>query len=243
MRRHLLFLALIIAYLVPAAGKVTAQNNFMDRLNKNNTALLITDPQNDFLKEGGAAYALVKDNLNQLGTVENIDALFRTAKKAGLAVFVSPHTYFPHDAKWKDRGPLQNTMKQISMFLVSNPVTYKNFEGSGADFLDQYKKYVLDGDTTITSPHKIYGPDSNDLVLQLRKQGIQNVIIGGLAANLCTDSHMRELIESGFNVIMVKDAVGAPGADAYQAALTNYALIANAVFSTDEAINLMDKLN
>lgn len=88
----------------------------------------------------------------------------------------------------------------------------------------------------VTSPHKIYGPDSNDLVLQLRSKGIDTVILAGLAANLCTDSHLRELVESGFKVIVVKDAVAAPGSDAYQAALVNYGLIANAVITTDDAV-------
>ncbi|MDU6724421.1 MAG: isochorismatase family protein, partial [Streptococcus mitis] len=50
------------------------------------------------------------------------------------------------------------------------------------------------------------------------------------------DSHMRELIELGYNVIVVNDAVGAPGEEAYQAALTNYGYIANQVLTTEEVI-------
>jgi nicotinamidase-related amidase len=203
------------------------------------TALLITDPQNDFLSETGAAYGLVKDNLKVINTIENIGSLFKAAKNSNIAVFVSPHHYFPHDKKWKHRGALQQTMHEINMFQISDPLNHPDFEGSGADFLAIYKKYIYDGKTTITSPHKIYGPESNDLVLQLRKQGIQTVLVGGMAANLCTDSHMRELIEQGFEVIMIKDAVGAPGDAAYQAALTNYTLIANSVISTKDAIKLM----
>ena len=238
MKKLLLTLTTFVMIITINSG-ASAQNDFLNTLKKSNTALLITDPQNDFLKEGGAAYALVQDNLKKLGTIDNIEALFTASKRAELKVFVSPHTYFPHDATWHNRGPLQRTMDQIDMFRVSDPINRTNFEGSGADFLDRYKKYILDGHTTITSPHKIYGPDSNDLVLQLRKQGIQNVIIGGMAANLCTDSHMRELVENGFNVVMIQDAVGAPGEAAYQAAVTNYSLIANAVISTEEALELL----
>ena len=208
-------------------------------IDKNSTALLITDPQNDFLAETGAAYGLVKDNLKSVGTIDNIDSLFITAKAAKLPVFVSPHGYYPHDDQWKSRGPIQQTMNDIDMFHVSHPINHTKFDNSGADFLPRYKKYIYDGKTTITSPHKVYGPESNDLVLQLRKQGIQTVIVGGMAANLCVDSHMRELVEQGFDVIMVKDAVGAPGDAAYQAALTNYSMIAHAVVSTKDAIKLM----
>jgi nicotinamidase-related amidase len=43
----------------------------------------------------------------------------------------------------------------------------------------------------VTSPHKIYGPESNDLALQLRKHGFDNVILAGMSANLCTESYER----------------------------------------------------
>ena len=64
-------------------------------------------------------------------------------------------------------------------------------------------------------------------------------MLAGLAANLCTDSHLRELVENGFKVVVVKDAVGAPGADAYKAALVNFGFIANAVWTTDDAVKAM----
>ncbi|WMX58809.1 isochorismatase family protein [Peribacillus sp. R9-11] len=69
----------------------------------------------------------------------------------------------------------------------------------------------------MTSPHKIFGPESNDLVLQLRKRGINTVIIGGMNTNLCVDSHMRELVEQEFKVYIVSDATAAPGKDAFNA--------------------------
>jgi len=43
-----------------------------------------------------------------------------------------------------------------------------------ADWLELYKPYIQDGKTIVASPHKVYGPETNDLVLQLRKRGIDN---------------------------------------------------------------------
>jgi len=204
--------------------------------NQSTTAVLITDPQNDFMAETGAAWGLVGKNVTRLGTNDNIARLMRRAKDTDLVVVVSPHSYFDHDDHWHERGPIQSLMNQIDMFKVNGPTSYDGFEGSGADFYEPLKAMINDGETIITSPHKVYGPESNDLVLQLRKRGIQTVILGGFAANLCTDSHMRELMEQGFNVIVIKDAVGAPGEDAYDAAMLNAGMIANAVWSTDEAV-------
>lgn len=91
----------------------------------------------------------------------------------------------------------------------------------------------------ITSPHKIYGPDSNDLVLQLRKRGIDKVILAGMSANLCTESHLRELLEQGFEVVVVSDATAAAQideGDGYEAAMINFRYIANAVWDTEKTV-------
>ena len=75
--------------------------------------------------------------------------------------------------------------------------------------------------------------------MQLRKQKVDQVILAGMSANLCTESHMRELLELGFEVAVVKDATAAPmlpEGDGYLAALTNFRYMANAVWSTEEAV-------
>ena len=59
----------------------------------------------------------------------------------------------------------------------------------------RYKKYILDGKTLICSPHKVFGPEQNDLVLQLRKRKVDQVNLAGMSANLCTQAHMHELLE------------------------------------------------
>ena len=91
----------------------------------------------------------------------------------------------------------------------------------------------------VTSPHKVYGPETNDLVLQLRKRGIDKVVLAGMSANLCVESHMRELLEQGFEVAVVKDATAAakvPEGNGYDAALVNFRFLANTVWSTEEAV-------
>ena len=95
----------------------------------------------------------------------------------------------------------------------------------------------------MTSPHKVYGPDTNDLVLQLRKRGIDRVLLAGMSANLCTESHMRELLEQGFDVTVVSDGTAAAITpelgDGYAAALTNFHFMANAVVDTETAVAVM----
>jgi nuclear transport factor 2 (NTF2) superfamily protein len=173
---------------------------------KGRTALVVTDPQNDFLSPQGVTWGVVGKNVEANNTVENIDTLFMTAKAKGIPVFISPRYYYPHDHGWKFEGALEKLMHDIGMFNRKDPLQTDGFQGSGADWLERYKPYINDGHTTVTSPHKVYGPETNDLVLQLRKQGIDKVVLAGMSANLCTESHMRELLEQGFEVAVVSDA-------------------------------------
>jgi len=208
-------------------------------LNIKRTALVVTDPQVDFLSPKGVTWGVVGESVQQHNTVKNLRRLFEAAKQADMTVAISPHYYYPTDKGWKFEGALEKLMHNIGMFDREGPYTMNGFENSGADFMPEYKKYILDGKTIVTSPHKVYGPEANDLVLQLRKNHVDQVILAGMSANLCVESHLRELLEQGFEVAVVKDATAAakvPEGDGYLAAIINFRYIANAVWSTDEAV-------
>ena len=112
-------------------------------------------------------------------------------------------------AEMEKVGALEVLMHNIKMFDRADALSTDGFEGSGADWLDNYKEYISGGNVVVVSPHKLYGPESNDLALQLRKHGFNKVILAGMSANLCTESHLRELVENGFEVAVVKDATAA----------------------------------
>lgn len=213
-------------------------------INKNDTAVLITDPQNDFLSENGVTWGLVGDSVKENKTIENIERIVKAAKANGFEVFISPHYYYPTDHSWKFGGTVEKMMHEIKMFDRSGALSLDGFSGSGADWLERYKSLIEDGKTIVASPHKVYGPENNDLILQLRKRKISKVILGGMSANLCVEAHLRELLEQGFEVIVVKDATAGARhpelGDGYKAALVNFGYIANAVLSTDEVEKAMN---
>jgi nicotinamidase-related amidase len=203
------------------------------------TALVVTDPQNDFLSPDGVTWGVVGQSVEENNTVENIETLFKTAKAAGIPVFISPHYYYEHDHKWEFEGALEALMHHINMFDRKGALSVEGFEGSGADWLERYKPYIEDGETIVASPHKMYGPENNDLILQLRKRGIDKVILAGMSANLCTEAHLREFLEQGFEVAVVKDGTAAAiveEGNGYEAALVNFRFLANAVWTTEETV-------
>jgi len=212
-------------------------------INKKDTAVVITDPQNDFLSEKGVTWQLVGDSVKENGTIGNIERLFKAAKEHGFEVFISPHYYYPTDHDWQFGGTVEAMMHEINMFDRTGALNLEGFSGSGADWLENYKPFIEDGKTIVCNPHKVYGPENNDLVLQLRKRGINKIILAGMSANLCVEAHLRELLEQGFEVVVVKDATAGARhpelGDGYQAALVNFGYMANGVLSTDETVQAM----
>jgi nicotinamidase-related amidase len=134
-------------------------------------------------------------------------------------------------------------MHEIHMFDRKDALSLDGFRGSGADWLERFKPYIEDGKTVVVNPHKVYGPENNDLALQLRKRGINKVILAGMSANLCVEAHLRELLEQGFEIAVIKDATAGARhpelGDGYAAAIINFGYMANAVLTTDEVVASM----
>jgi nicotinamidase-related amidase len=226
----------------PDPGAARGQQAGMN-VQKVDTAVVFIDPQNDVLSEQGANWGAVGASVTENKTVENMERIFKAAKANGYDVFISPHYFYPTDNGWKFNGPLESDEFRTHTFARSGPLNLTGFPNSGADWLDRFKPYIEDGKTVVVSPHKVFGPQTNDLTLQLRKRGISKVILGGMLANMCVESHLRDLVEQGFEVAIVKDATAGPRhpvwGDGYQAAMINYRFLAHAVWSTDETVRRM----
>lgn len=203
------------------------------------TAIVITDPQNDFLSPEGVTWGVVGESVTKNETVENLETLFKLAKDNGIQVFISPHYYYKHDHTWEFEGALETLMHNINMFDRGDQLNKEGFENSGADWLERYKQYIEQDYVTVVGPHKVFGPEQNDLSLQLRKKKVDKVILAGMSGNLCVEAHMRELIEDGFEVAVVGDATASaivPGLDGNQAAQTNFRMISSHVYTTAELV-------
>jgi len=190
------------------------------------TAIFITDPQNDFLSEGGAAWELVGEQVVADKVVEHQVQLREAAKKVGIPVFYSTHMYTEMDFKnWQSLNAIDKLMFEIDMF----------HQGTwGHDF---HPDLVPDDNTIVMNPHKgLSNFWAGDAVIQLREYGIETLIMTGMSANLCVESHTRDAIENGFDVIIIADATAGAGPLAKKAALINYEFIAHEVTTTEDII-------
>jgi nicotinamidase-related amidase len=204
----------------------------MFKPNPSNTAIVITDPQNDFLSPGGKGYHLTKKIIELYNTLGNLEILISTAMSKGYQLFISPHYIYPHDYSWKFTGAEQEMLLKLRVYQKQNDYT-----SVGADWVPSLKPYILANQTVIATAHKIASPQSNDLVYQLRQHRKEKVILAGVLSNICVESHMRDLIENGFQTAVVYDATAAISEKDFQAAITNYQAFSSATWSTQRAIS------
>ena len=196
------------------------------KIDADSTAVLITDPQIDFLKPESVVWDKVGETVESNAVVDKLRRLRDAASEGGVPVFYSPHEY--EDAEyesWEHLNTIDQIMFDTRMFDVA---------GDGADFVPELEP---DDNTFVLSPHKqLSGFWSNDVQIQLRQRGIDTLVLAGMSANLCVESHLRDAVENGFEVLTVTDATAAAGEEALQAALTNYGFIAHETAETDAVV-------
>ena len=210
---------------------MTKNQEKQKELDLKTTALLIIDPQNDFLSEGGAVWDLVGSEVQKYNVVEKLKQLIQSAKKVGIPTFYSPHYYSENEYQtWNHLNFVDKIMFERKMF---NKGTW------GADF---HSELQPDENTFVFSPHKgLSNFVTGDINTQLRQRDIKTLIIAGMSANLCVDSHVRDAAEYAFNVITVKDATAGAGESATLAAHTNFGFLSDEVVTTAEIVDRLQK--
>ena len=199
-------------------------------LDSKSTALVVIDPQNDFLSDGGVVWDLVGEGVVKNRVVDKLSGLIAKAKAAGVAVVYVPHYYDKEYEAWQNNNFIDRVMFERRMFERGH---------WGSEWHPDLKP---DEETVVCAPHKnLSGFHNSDVDIQLRKRGIDTILLCGMSANLCVESHLRDAEERGYEVIVINDATAAAGEDAYKAALTNYGFIAHESITAEEALRRLEK--
>jgi ureidoacrylate peracid hydrolase len=199
---------------------------------KEKTALLVIDPVNDFLSEGGAAWELTKGTVRSHNVVENLVRVIEAARVQGIPIMFGPMAYTEDDYAEHElhrRSGINRLMFENKMFIAGS---------WGADFHPDLQPH--NGDIVLL-PHKGIDVFETDLPIYLEGRGITHLVITGMTANLCCESTGRHASEAGYDVTFISDAIGSESDRSYEAAIeVNYPLIANVVMTTDEIVDAMN---
>lgn len=197
----------------------------------NTTAVLLTDPYNDFMTPGGKLYDAIKEVADANNTFENLKTVLNLARTEGMKVFILPHhRAHPDDYKgWDHINPSQETAHRLQAFA----------EGSwGGEFNTEYGP--KDGDIMVREHWSFSGFANTDLDELLKQHGIENLICVGMIANACVESTARYGMELGYHVTLVRDATSAFSAEAMHISHdANAPMFAHAVLTTAEVVERM----
>src|SRR5215468_126664 len=97
------------------------------KFDKNDTAIVMIDPQNDVLSETGLGWPLLRESLQENNTIENTERIFKAAKGYGFEVFISPHYFYPVDKGWKFNGALEAVDATSGMFARKGVLNLASF--------------------------------------------------------------------------------------------------------------------
>ena len=198
------------------------------KIDLSKTAFFVTDPQNDFLSETSPAWGLVGPTVIKHKVVEKEKMLKDLAMEIGIPLFYSIHTYHDKDFEQWPKMPLNGIDKIMFENKMFKEGTY------GHEF---HKDLKPDSNTIVMNPHKgLSNFWTGDAAIQLRMYGIETVIMYGMSANMCVESHARDAIENGFELIIIADATAAAGVPAYDAAVINYEFLAHEVVTTEQIV-------
>jgi ureidoacrylate peracid hydrolase len=198
------------------------------------TALLVVDPYNDFISEGGKIWPRIKAVAEANNCVPHMLQVLTAARKAKLRVFYAMHhRYRPGDYEtWKYIAPIQKAAWRNKSF---------EYGTWGGEFRAEFAPEL--GEIVAMEHWCSSGFANTDLDLQLKKHGIRQLIVIGLIAHTCIEATVRYAAELGYEVTVVKDATADYSDEMMHAALdVNMPNYASAIVTTDEIVNAISSL-
>jgi ureidoacrylate peracid hydrolase len=193
------------------------------------TALLVIDPYNDFISEGGKLWSRLKAVAEANGCVLHMSQVLNAARKAGLRVFYALHRrYRPGDYEtWKYIAPVQKAAW-----------SHKTFEHGtwGGEIRSEFAPQP--GEIVALEHWGSSGFANTDLDLLLKRHGIHQLIVIGLIAHTCVEATVRFAAELGYEVTVVRDATASYSDEEMHAALdVNLPNYASAIVTANHVVD------
>lgn len=163
----------------------------------NQTAVILIEFQNEFCKPGGKIYEGVKDEISRIGTIPNAKKLAEGARKKGCLVVHSP---FVFDEGWQSTHCGTGILASAKEGGAFRPNDW------GTALIDEIRP--ADSDVVLKGKRALSGFTNTNLNEMLKQKGIKNVAVCGFLTNVCVEATARTAYDSGYNVIIIKDACG-----------------------------------
>ena len=178
------------------------------KLDASKTAIVLIEPQNDFLKPGGTMFQYIKDQLAERNVIENLQKLLDGARKKRVKIFYVPfHGFEEGFPELKKGGPGVAGLRGIEIDMKADWGTGAWLKGTpGPEIIDeltpQKGDIIVEGKKTLDAFH------STALDYLLRANEIEYVAFSGFHTNWCVESSARSAYDKGYRVIVIADCTG-----------------------------------
>lgn len=177
----------------------------MTKLPADKTAIVLIEPQNDFLSPGGTMYTYIADQLAERNVIANLQKLLAGARAKGVKVLYVPFHPFEHGfPELKPTGPGATGLRGVEMEMKADWGTGAWLKGTpGPEIIEPLTPepgdLVVEGKKTLDAFH------STALDYLLRANEIEHVVFTGFHTNWCVESSARSAYDKGYRVIVAKD--------------------------------------
>lgn len=177
----------------------------MYRIPKEKVAIVLIEPQNDFLTEGGTMYAHIKEQLAERHVIKNLQNLLENARGKVAKIFYVPfHSFEEGFPELKKGGPAYEGLRGIEIDMEADWGTGAWLRGTpGPEIIDeltpQKGDIIIEGKKTLDAFH------STALDYLLRANEIEYVAFTGFHTNWCVESSARSAYDKGYRVIVIGD--------------------------------------
>ena len=203
----------------------------MQSYSSENTALLIIDPFNDFLSQGGKRWPMTKETVQGTNLIENLKNILLAVRSSGIKVVYVPHhqTEKGDFADWKFLAPSHKGSLELTLFE----------KGSwGGEFHPQLLPQK--GDLIAQNHWTASGFANTNLDFLLKQHSIDRVVIAGMRANTCIDTTSRYAVELGYHATLIKDGIAAYNWEEIKATVeVNFPNYGHALLYTEEFVNAL----
>ncbi len=204
----------------------------MNSYSSQNTAILIVDPFNDFLSEGGKRWSKTEETVKGVNLIEKLKSILSSARSFGIKIVYVPHhqTEKGDYLDWKFRAPSHQGSLKYSLFE----------KGSwGGEFHPEL--LPKEGDLIAQNHWTASGFANTNLDFLLKQHNIDHVVVVGMRANTCIDTTARYAVELGYHTTLLKDAIAAYCWEEIKATVeVNFPAYGHALLSTEEFINTLN---
>lgn len=175
------------------------------KLDASKTAIVLIEPQHDFLKPGGTMYQYIKDQLAERNVIGNLQKLLDGARKKQVKIFYVPfHGFEEGFPELKKGGPGVTGLRGVEMDMKADWGTGAWLKGTpGPEIIDELKPQkgdiIVEGKKTLDAFH------STALDYLLRANEIEHVAFTGFHTNWCVESSARSAYDKGYRVIVIAD--------------------------------------